>query len=188
MGYGQRIKEARKSRGLTQAQLAQRCGMATITIQQYEADKREPRQKQLRFIADALNVSVSYLEGDESMEVRAIMDAIKRKDAREFEHLLGLKEGSITDMGTELKEGEFILSTLARDDAESTALADILSAAKQLNHTGQTVAVERVRELGKIPEYQRQALGEGGESTPAPQEGTDTTQPPDAPGEAQEDE
>lgn len=66
MTIGQRIKNARKQQGLTQEQLAQRLGLATGTIQQYELGKRQPRIEQLRRIADALNVEWTDLvpEGD----------------------------------------------------------------------------------------------------------------------------
>ena len=57
MTIGQRIKEARKSTGLTQRELAERAGTATGTIQQYELGKRQPRIEQLQRIADALNIS-----------------------------------------------------------------------------------------------------------------------------------
>lgn len=61
MTTGQIIRTARKERGLTQKQLAEKCGMATGTIQQYELNKREPRQKQLQKIANALDVNIDYL-------------------------------------------------------------------------------------------------------------------------------
>jgi len=54
-----------------------------------------------------------------------------------------------------------------------------------LNADGQQKAVERVEELTEIPRYRAETAPQ---SPPAPQEGNDTTPPPDAPGEAQEDE
>lgn len=61
MDIGQRIKAARKAIGLTQDQLAQKSGVATITIRQYETGKRQPRIEQLQAIADALNISLDDL-------------------------------------------------------------------------------------------------------------------------------
>lgn len=58
---GERIKKARKDAGLTQAELAQACEVATITIQQYERDKRMPNQEMLRIIADKLKINWLYL-------------------------------------------------------------------------------------------------------------------------------
>lgn len=58
---GQRIKEARKKVGLTQKELADRIGVSTTTIQQYELGKRQPRFEQAAAIADALGVTYFYL-------------------------------------------------------------------------------------------------------------------------------
>ena len=58
---GTRIKAARKAAGKTQAQLAELIGCATITIRQYEADKRLPSIIQMRRIAAALDVYVADL-------------------------------------------------------------------------------------------------------------------------------
>ena len=58
---GKLIKEARKNKGLTQKQLAEKTGLATVTIQQYERNLREPRLKNI--IANALNVSPESLFG-----------------------------------------------------------------------------------------------------------------------------
>lgn len=60
MSLGEKIQQARKEAGLTQAQLAEKCGLAAITIQQYERDKRQPRLEQLADIANALHVSMLY--------------------------------------------------------------------------------------------------------------------------------
>lgn len=54
----------------------------------------------------------------------------------------------------------------------------IAAALDKLNEKGQGIAAERVEELTAIPEYQAQ---QAPQSTPAPQEGTDTTPPSDAP-------
>lgn len=58
---GARIKAARKAAGKTQAQLAELIGCATITIRQYEADKRLPSIIQMRRIAAALDIYVADL-------------------------------------------------------------------------------------------------------------------------------
>lgn len=65
MTLGERIKAARKPIGLTQKQLAEKIGVATGTIQQYELNKRQPRMGQLKKIADVLEVSIAELLGNE---------------------------------------------------------------------------------------------------------------------------
>lgn len=63
MDLGTRIKEARKAAGLTQGQLAERVGMAQITIRQYEGNRRQPRLAQLEALADALGVPLEAFIG-----------------------------------------------------------------------------------------------------------------------------
>lgn len=63
MTTGERIKAARNKAGLKQSELAEKLGVAVITIGQYERDKRQPRIDQLIEVAKALNVSVDYLLG-----------------------------------------------------------------------------------------------------------------------------
>lgn len=61
MTLGKRIQRARKKKGYTQKQLAEICGVATGTIQQYELGKRQPRIEQLEKIAESLEISVQNL-------------------------------------------------------------------------------------------------------------------------------
>lgn len=62
MTTGQLIKAARKKAGMTQAQLAEKAGVAAITIQQY--DLRNPKLDTLQRIASALGVPVQELISD----------------------------------------------------------------------------------------------------------------------------
>ncbi len=66
MNIGERIKDIRKKKGMTQAQLAAASDVATISIHQYEAGKRQPRFSQVEKIAAALGVSAAYLLGWEN--------------------------------------------------------------------------------------------------------------------------
>ena len=69
MDYGKNIKQARLKAGLTQAQLAEKCGLASITIRQYEASKRSPSLEKLAIIARALGTSAFELMGSDFSEV-----------------------------------------------------------------------------------------------------------------------
>lgn len=63
MDTGELIRKARKYAGLTQEQLAKKIDVATITIRQYEAGKRQPRLEQLQRIANALGIHILDLVG-----------------------------------------------------------------------------------------------------------------------------
>lgn len=95
MAIGERIKQARKSKGLTQKQLAEKLKVAPGTIQQYELGKRTPNFERILEIAEQLDVSANFLFGgtpelghfhltDEEM------DGLGRDEAIEFWQNAGL--------------------------------------------------------------------------------------------------
>lgn len=59
------IRSYRKALGMTQAELAEKLGLAPNTLSQYETGKREPDMDTLSRLADALEVSVDELLGRE---------------------------------------------------------------------------------------------------------------------------
>ncbi len=60
---GLRIKQSRKSKGLSQAELACKLGLKTQSIQQWESGRTEPRFARLEQLADTLNVTIAWLHG-----------------------------------------------------------------------------------------------------------------------------
>ena len=58
---GKKIKILRKTRGLTQQQLADKLGIKRATISNYEIGRRSPSNvKELEKIAEALGVNIEY--------------------------------------------------------------------------------------------------------------------------------
>ncbi len=53
---GQKLRRARKDAGLTQDELAKAVGVATVTIQQYERNLREPKYRVLYKISEVLGL------------------------------------------------------------------------------------------------------------------------------------
>jgi len=64
MTIGERIKEARKAKGLKRKELAEKIGTTPQTICRYEADGRRPKVDAMLKIAEALNIPVSELLGE----------------------------------------------------------------------------------------------------------------------------
>lgn len=60
------IKEARRARGWSQAELAKRAGISQQAVQRYESGEREPRVSSVIAMASALGVTLSYLLGLDS--------------------------------------------------------------------------------------------------------------------------
>lgn len=58
-----KLKEIRKSKGISQLKLAMDLNMSQNTISRYETGDREPGITELIKIADYFNVSIDYLVG-----------------------------------------------------------------------------------------------------------------------------
>ena len=61
--YGDRIREARKAKHMTQEELGELIGVTGVTIMRYEKGQREPRMDQLQKIGDVLGINWTYLVG-----------------------------------------------------------------------------------------------------------------------------
>lgn len=61
--FSQRLVALRKSRGLSQAQVARETEVAQRAYQNYEYDQAEPRLSTLIRLADFYGVSLDYLAG-----------------------------------------------------------------------------------------------------------------------------
>ena len=61
MGIAENIKYLRKKKNMTQKQLADKAGLATITIQQYEAGKYEPKKDSLYKLRKALDCNINEI-------------------------------------------------------------------------------------------------------------------------------
>ena len=61
--FSEQLRTIRKSRGITQKQLAQAVGASERGIQSYEIGERKPAFDQLLALADFFDVSLDYLVG-----------------------------------------------------------------------------------------------------------------------------
>jgi transcriptional regulator with XRE-family HTH domain len=62
---GKRIREAREREGISQGVLSERTGLHRVVLSRLECGtSANPRLSTLRALADALNVSISFLAGD----------------------------------------------------------------------------------------------------------------------------
>ena len=83
MVFPDRIKAARKAKGMTQKELANQLGLATGTIQQYELGKREPRLEQLSKLSEVLGVPISFFAQDDLEYIDSGLQKIMAKRIRE---------------------------------------------------------------------------------------------------------
>lgn len=121
---GDKIKFYRTQQKLTQKQLAEKAMIATISIQQYESNTRNPKIETLQRIASALNVPVNALRSDTDLEYDELqtmltdwLEAAYQKSLFEhkftFEQLQAIISGSVKHLTIEQKQTlmKILLST-----------------------------------------------------------------------------
>ena len=96
----QRIRDLRRERGLTQAQLADKTGLKETAIRSYENGLREPNAKALAALEQYFQISVNYLLGN-------IDDKMKLKD--EIVSELPLGERTLQEQLREVSDEEKLI-------------------------------------------------------------------------------
>ena len=74
MTFGEKVKEARLAMNLSQTELAQLTGISERSLYTYEQLGTLPRKSNIRKLADALHISVSYLLDDEETDTQSRID------------------------------------------------------------------------------------------------------------------
>lgn len=163
MDIGSKIRIARKKAKLTQKQLAEKVGLATGTIQQYELGKREPSLATIGQIAKAMSITTPelLLYNDKIDTVEELEEAFYRsfeeitapKDDYERDDLkLRVKEVITKAI---MKQKDFSL-TFHCDNAEETeCFFSIVKFINNTNTSGMKRLSQFANDLAKIPEYQR---------------------------------
>lgn len=156
ISLGEKIKQARTKKGLSQEQLAQSVGTTKSTISKYELDKREPNLEMLDKIAYALGLEVWELFGGSLDENNLLTFTISREDAEAM---------GVTDITENNPKVVYFQPNAANTYELMRRIIGIPStpsyknrlttAFDSLNPAGQEVAVERVEELTEIPKYQK---------------------------------
>lgn len=62
-GIGERVRQTRLGRNLTQTELADKAEMSVDTVNKLETGKRHPHPRTIRRVAKALKVDEEYLTG-----------------------------------------------------------------------------------------------------------------------------
>lgn len=88
MTFSERLKKIREQKGLTQEQLAQRCGISRRMIQKYESEVARPRFDASEKIASALEMPVSELLGESGALVAQAAERYGSRGAKQAEELM----------------------------------------------------------------------------------------------------
>lgn len=171
MGIGEKIKEYRVKKGMTQGELAKAIGSTTAAISRYELGQREARYSQLKAMAVVLDAPEAEFLDEYPREPLKISDYKKRlsdiedmldkavkeeKPARQIEairqihsvftQLLCEERFSLEiSGGTQCRENQLI------ETGKNSVQGKLLAAMGKLNAEAQKTAVSRVEELSCIP-------------------------------------
>ena len=74
MTFGEKVKEARLAMNLSQTELSQLTGISERSLYTYEQLGTLPRKSNIRKLAEALHISVSYLLDDEETDKQSRID------------------------------------------------------------------------------------------------------------------
>ncbi len=139
MHYAEDIKRARKAANLTQKQLAEAINKSFSVVQKYELGITAPPVDVLQAIASACGTSWSAF---------FYIDPNDPDDQKYFSRYIENEKVVLP----ELVSGENMISNSIKED--------LLHCFSRLNEKGQSTAAERVCELTRIPEYQKDSTQE----------------------------
>ncbi len=160
MTTGQRIRDARKKAGMTQAELAEKLGVPYQSVSQWERGLRKPKIETLKKFAVLLGVDIAYFMdlSDISPSLDSAVPLIE-----EFRSIL--KEtnakGSIKLSDKEkqdILELASLTGNIPEEISNSSFLENILrenyiALFDKLNMRGKATAVEMISNLAANPEY-----------------------------------
>jgi len=97
MTVGEKIKQIRKDKGLTQDDLAKKLGISRAAMGQFEKESSHPRIRTLQKIADALDVPVYEFSFNEGERIRTIRES-KGLSQKELGDRIGLTSAQIAQI------------------------------------------------------------------------------------------
>ena len=124
MTFGEKVREARKARELSQKELAIRSGIAVRTIINYETNARTPKSRDTYIsLAKALDIDPAVLMDDNAEFVIRASEMYGNRARRQAERIISEVEGLYA--GGELDERDM--------DAMMKALQEAYWKAKEIN-------------------------------------------------------
>ncbi len=86
--FSRHLQNLREMRGLTQAELGSRAGIAAASISHFETGQRSPALESLVKLADALSVSVDVLLGRAAIDSSSQIDPVFLRASKADSHTL----------------------------------------------------------------------------------------------------
>lgn len=175
MSISENIKYLRKQKHMTQKQLAEKTGLAVITIQQYEAGKYLPKHDKLVKLAIALECKIPDIDEsivatfpDDPREILKMKQEREQKTAEAEEIIKRRDLGEVITEEEQQKISDYIEYRKEIEDLKHKSKVlvavgetfgsnaeEILSVYRTLNENGREEARKRVCELMFVPKYSK---------------------------------
>lgn len=159
-----------KERGVSPTRAARDNGLKQQSVSSWKKRGSTPKAETVQKLADYFGVSVDYLLGQNCPPASTDFATIHRFD------LTMAKEYRVGDIEGDGPMLNLPINFKAYETFHGKARARINEAVNQMTPEGQVKVADYAEDI--LPRYRAET---GLESTPAPQEGKDTTPPPDAP-------
>ncbi len=89
MKFGEKLKELRKKKGISQTELAERIGVSLRTIRGWEIEGRYPKKRELyTSLAEVLDCEVSYLLTEEENFITQASELYGSRGEKQAERIL----------------------------------------------------------------------------------------------------
>ena len=89
MTFGEKVKELRTQKGLTQTELGKKVGVSLRTVRGWEAEGRYPRHRELyKKLAEVLGCDTSYLLTEEESFITEAAEQYGNRGARQAQVIL----------------------------------------------------------------------------------------------------
>lgn len=155
------IRKARRDKKMTQEQLADQIGVKRAVVSKYETGVIEPSISQLEKIATVLQVPMSsFLETAAELDTEItsrLIEAKKDLDVSKSAPSDFERRTAYFEALKKINETTPLIETWdsVHTQENNKKVADLVTAFEELNSAGKSIAIERVKELAKIPDYQR---------------------------------
>ncbi len=122
MKFGDRLKQYREDKGLTQAELGEKSGISSRMIQRYEAGRSRPRWDAAEKIAQTLEIPVADLLGQSGMLVAEAAEKGGSKTAREVSKLVDEVVGLFAGGSLPQEDKEAYMAAISKAYFESNEI------------------------------------------------------------------
>lgn len=165
MTVGDRIRDIRKKKKMTQKELAELCGMYDSQIRKYELGSQNPKLESIQKIASALGVNITDLVPE-----LVHIQTYKQSAIHDIDLLIAQLENGSAGEDLSEEQKEIILNNAKKEKSKNIdqltmlknmanvsdmKLENLISAFNLLNELGKEKAVEQVELLTKIPDYKK---------------------------------